>query len=96
MEWRLRLYTIEAGQLEQWAREWALHIRPLREARGFTVAGAWAADEESTFVWLLGYDGEDGWEAADRAYYASAERAAVEPNPARLIVEAREWPVREV
>ena len=45
-------------------------------------------------IWLLGYDGPDGIEAANASYYDSPERAALDPNPARHIAEARQLPVR--
>jgi hypothetical protein len=40
-----------------------------------------AGSEE--LVWILGYQGPDGFDAADARYYASAERAALEPDPAQ-------------
>ena len=43
--------------------------------------------EASRFVWIVGYDGDI--RAANDAYYASPERAAMDPDPARLIVETR-------
>jgi hypothetical protein len=96
VEWRLRLYKIEPGCMDQWVEEWRAHIRPLREQHGFEVGGAWVAEQASTFVWLLGYAGPDGWDVADAAYYDSAERAAIEPDPARFIVEPQELAVRAV
>jgi hypothetical protein len=38
----------------------------------------------------LGYDGPEGFVAADTAYYASAERAALDPDPAPYIEHAEE------
>jgi hypothetical protein len=44
------------------------------------------------FVWLLEHEDPRSFEAAEAAYYASAERQAVSPDPARLIVEAhKDW-----
>jgi hypothetical protein len=67
----------------------------LRREFGFQVLGACANEETDTFVWLLGYDGQDGYEAADAAYYASSERAAVDPDPARHLA-ATQLPVEPV
>jgi len=94
MELVLRIYTIRSGELEEWIAEWRAHVLPLRRRLGFEVLGAWVSDETSTFTWLLGYDGPDGLEAANAAYYDSAERAALNPDPARHIAEARQLPVR--
>ncbi len=95
MELVLRIYTIRPpGELDEWVEEWREHVLPLRRRLGFEVLGAWLSEEASTFTWLLGYGGPDGLEAANAAYYDSPERAALDPDPARHIAEARELPVR--
>ena len=81
--WQLRLYRVEPGRMDDWMREWRDCIRPLREANGFTVIGPWI-DRDERFVWVIGHD---DFESADAAYYASSERAALDPDPARLLVE---------
>ena len=94
MDWQLRIYEIEPGQIETWIEEWREHVAPLRRRLGFRVLGGWVAG--ATFVWLLGYDGEDGFAAADARYYDSAERRSVEPDPARHIVSSEHRMLREV
>jgi NIPSNAP len=94
VEYVLRIYTIKPGEMDEWVEEWRAHVLPLRRALGFTVLGAWVGDDDDTFTWLLGYDGPDGIEAANAAYYASPERAALAPDPARHIAEARQLNVR--
>ena len=83
MEWQLRIYRIKEGELEDWVDEWTAHVAPLRRRLGFRVLGPWV--EGRTFVWLVGYGGDDGFAAADARYYDSAERKAVVPDPARHI-----------
>jgi hypothetical protein len=83
---QLREYRIVPGAIEQWVVEWAEKVRPLRERLGFIVVGAWTIDEENRFVWILRWEGAGTFEDADRAYYESPERAALDPDPARLIV----------
>ena len=83
MEWQLRIYRIKGEELEQWVDEWTRHVARLRRAHGFTVVGPWV--DGATFVWLLGYAGEDGFAAADARYYDSPERRALAPDPARHI-----------
>ena len=92
-EYRLRIYEVKQGELEAWIDEWSRLIRPLRERLGFRVLGAWADEESSMFVWLLGHEGRDGYAAADAAYYASPERAAIAPDPARHLASTRELKV---
>jgi len=41
MQFQLREYTIEAGRLEDFVREWRELVLPLRERLGFPVVGAW-------------------------------------------------------
>ena len=94
MELVLRIYTISPGEMEEWIAEWRAHVLPLRQRLGFEVLGAWVSDEASTFTWLLGYEGPDGLAAANAAYYDSPERAALDPDPARHIAEARQLSVR--
>jgi hypothetical protein len=86
MATQLRDYTIRDGELDRWVDEWRTRIAPVRRALGFRIDGAWVIRDESRFVWLLTHsDGWDAFEAADRAYHASPERAALHPDPARLI-----------
>jgi hypothetical protein len=79
----LRTYRIAEGELEGFTREWREHVVPLREAHGFRVDGAWTVPDENGFVWVISHDGD--FQAADRAYFASDERTALDPDPARLI-----------
>jgi hypothetical protein len=91
MTTQLRIYTINQGQLRQFAREWREKIQPLREQVGFTIGDAWLVEETNQFFWLLSYDGPEDWESKDAAYYASPARKAMDPNPARLIARAEEY-----
>jgi hypothetical protein len=87
VRFQLREYTIEEGRLDDFVREWREHVLPLRVAQDFSVLGPWIAREASRFVWIVGFDGD--FDAANEAYYASDERAAMNPDPARLVVDAR-------
>jgi hypothetical protein len=96
MEYRLRIYEVKQGEMSSWIDEWSRLIRPLRERLGFQVIGAWASEESNTFVWLLGYDGAGGYDAADAAYYASPERKTIAPDPARHLAATRQLEVTPV
>ena len=88
MQFQLREYTIEEGRLDDFVREWREHVLPVRVAKGFGVLGPWVEREQSRFVWILGYDGDLA--AANAAYYASPQRHALDPDPARLVVASNE------
>jgi len=91
MQGQLRIYTIKPGEMAAWVDEWSQRIAPLRRRLGFDVIGAWTVDASDRFVWILRYAGSKTWEEADSAYYASPERAAIQPDPARHIAKAERW-----
>ena len=80
MEYQLRDYGVKPGEFDEFIAEWAANIVPLRRMFGFSVVGAWTDSDRTRFVWMLA---RDDFEAADRAYYASPERAAVTPDITR-------------
>jgi hypothetical protein len=88
MRYQLRLYRIREGELDAWLAEWREHVLPLRRAQGFEVLGPWVVRDEDRFVWILGHEDFD---VANEAYYASPERLALHPDPARHIAEAQTW-----
>ncbi|HEX9496768.1 MAG TPA: NIPSNAP family protein [Candidatus Limnocylindria bacterium] len=86
---QLRDYTIKPGELARFSELWATKVRPLRQAKGFVIEGAWKIPSEDRFVWIVSYDGAAGWDAANRSYYDSPERKAMDPDPAHLILTQR-------
>ena len=80
---QLRMYQVREGQLEAFIREWRAGVVPLRRRFGFKVEGAWTVPSRNEFVWIISYDGPEGFEARDAAYYASPDRKALTPDPAR-------------
>jgi NIPSNAP len=89
---QVRVYRIRPGELEEFEREWREQVVPLRRRFGFEVVGAWASEDGETFVWIIRHEGD--FTAADRAYYLSPERAALDPDPARHISDPRAFLVR--
>ncbi len=96
MPMQLRIYTINRGNLRQFAEEWKQSVYPLRVEHGFHIHGAWMVEHTNQFVWLISYDGPEPWEEKERTYYSSAARKAVEPNPARLIARPEQHFVERV
>jgi len=88
---QLRVFTIHTGSMDDFVKAWSAGVVPLRRRHGFTIDGAWVVKERHEFVWILSYDGPDDWESKEAAYYASAERAALHPNPAQYIAKAEKW-----
>jgi hypothetical protein len=93
---QLRIYTINRGSLRQFAEEWKNHVLPLRIEHGFQIDGAWLIEETNQFAWLMRYEGSESWEEKEQAYYSSADRKAVDPDPARLIARPEEFIVESI
>ncbi len=85
---QLRMYTIKEGKMAEWLDGWTRGVLTLRRKFGFRVDGAWVVPDENRFIWILSYDGTDGFEARDAAYYDSPERKSMTPDPAPLIEKA--------
>jgi hypothetical protein len=85
-----------AGHVDECVKVWLSGVVPLRRRFGFAVSGAWIVEETRELVWVLAYDGDDGFEAADRRYYASHERAALEPDPAQWFESAQSERLRPI
>jgi len=95
--WQLRDYVIHAEHFDDFVAAWTAGVLPLRRRFGFEIQ-AWTVPAESRFIWILRHDGPGTFDEADQAYYASPERAAIDPDPAQWIAEARKaWltPVEE-
>lgn len=90
MPTQLRVYTINRGKMDDFVKAWVAGVYPLRQRFGFRIEGAWVIKERNQFVWLLSYEGAD-WEAKDAAYYASPDRAALDPDPAQHIARGDQW-----
>ncbi len=75
--------------MEEWLKEWNDKIVPLRQRFGFRIVGAWKSEDGDRFVWILRWDGEGTFEDADQKYYNSPERKAIDPDPARHLLDVR-------
>lgn len=92
----LRIYTVRPGAMTDWLSEWARLIRPLRLKYGFEILGPWIDEAENQFIWILRYDGPGSYEEANSAYYESAERKALNPDPARHLAKTEHRRIRPV
>ena len=75
---------------------WVRGVYPLRRKFGFTFAGAWRVEGADEFVWIIGYEGPEGFAAADETYYASSERKLISPDPAQYIEATLSVPIASV
>ncbi len=94
---QLRRYTINKGKLDEFVEAWRNGVYPLRLRFGYKIPDAWILRERNEFIWIVTCDGTvDDFNAREAVYYASPERAAVNPNPAELIARAEHWFVTAV
>jgi hypothetical protein len=85
MATQLRIFTITPGKMDAFIDAWLAGVYPLRLQHGFRIDGTWCVEDQDRFVWLLSYDGPETFEEKDAAYYASTERAVLEPNPSQYV-----------
>ncbi len=68
MEYQLRRFRIASRKLDEFIYAWKAGV----VARfGFQIHGAWSIEESNEFGWVISYDGPEGFDAADAAYYSS-------------------------
>ncbi len=82
MQYQLRIYDVAPGRMDEFLGIFP-QVVAARRAVGFDVVGAWTIPEENRFVWIIGAD-QPIDELAKR-YYESAERKAIDPEPAKLL-----------
>ena len=82
--------------MEAFLDAWLRGVYPLRQKFGFTFAGAWRVEASNEFVWVIGYDGPDGFASADRRYYESDERKQMSPDPAQYVETPEHHMMRSV
>ena len=82
MEHQLRIYQVKDGQMDAFLGIFPAVVKA-RRAVGFDVVGAWMIPTDNQFVWIVG--AADGIEATSERYYASEQRRAIEPEPAKLL-----------
>jgi len=82
VEYQLRIYQVKDGEMETFLGIFP-EVIAARRAVGFEVVGAWMIPAENQFIWIVG--SADGIEATAERYYASEQRRAIEPEPAKLL-----------
>lgn len=84
MRFQLRTYRVKPGLMDEWLESFATGALPVRRQFGFSVLGPWVVRDEDRFIWIVGHE---DFEAADKAYYESPERAALDPPPTHYLDE---------
>lgn len=82
---QLRTYVVRDGEMDAFVAAWTGGVIPLRRQFGFSIDGAWLDRETGRFVWVVSHDSRASFEEAERAYYGSPERAAMDPDPGSFL-----------
>jgi hypothetical protein len=91
---QVRTYQIKPGAMDEFVALWRDHLVPLREQYGYQVLGAW--NDDTTFVWVVGHEAPDGWDAAEKTYYDAPERTAIPRDPREYLESAETKVLRPV
>jgi hypothetical protein len=73
--------------MEDFRALWRDHIVPVRTELGFVIKGGWIDESSDVFIWLVGHEAPDGWDAAERTYYADPRRETFPHNPREFVEE---------
>ncbi|MGI5226367.1 NIPSNAP family protein [Actinoallomurus iriomotensis] len=84
---QLRVYTVRASLLDEWADKWRSLIVPLRLEFGFEIGGGWLDRERNQFVWLVSYEGDETFADRNAAYWASPKREQMNLDPADYLLD---------
>jgi methylmalonyl-CoA/ethylmalonyl-CoA epimerase len=93
--WQHRTYRLHPDKVDDFVAVWRDQVVPVREQLGFVVAGGWLDEQEAVFVWLVGHEAPDGWEATERDYYASPLRNGI-PDMRQFITDVQTRLLRQV
>ncbi len=82
---QLRRYQISPGEMDAFV-EWWPSLLPARKQYGFDVLFAFVDESTNQFVWAVSHGGD--FDAAEKTYLASSERAAVFDGVPRRVDES--------
>jgi hypothetical protein len=82
---QLRRYQISPGEMDAFV-EWWPALLPVRKQYGFDVLFAYVDESTNQFVWAVSH--EDDFDAAEKVYLDSPERAAVFADVPRRVDES--------
>ena len=74
---QLRIYTVNRGMMDQWAKLFTEKLVSIQENEGIRVDGMWVTDDESQFVWIRSFGGPDDLKAKESTFSNSEDWKAI-------------------
>jgi hypothetical protein len=84
---QLRIYKLDPATADEFVSRFNEVLVPLRKSHGFSVDGAWLAEDKTRFTWVTSHDCPDGWDAAETTYYADPRRQNIGWDPGDYVSE---------
>jgi hypothetical protein len=78
---QLRIYTLDPATADEFVSRFHEVLVPLRNAHGFSLDGAWLAEDKTRFTWVTSHDCPEGWDVAEKTYYADPRRINIGWDP---------------
>ena len=74
---QLRIYTVNRGMMDQWAKFFDETVIPIQEKQGIKVNGTWVNEDQTQFVWIRSFANAEDVKAKEAAFNQSSEWGAV-------------------
>lgn len=87
---QLRIYTINRGEIDQFAKEFFEHGKPMQEAVGISILGTWINRSQNEFIWIRAAADKDDLTAKAAAFLEARKKSGVELGSQVAKVEVKE------
>ncbi len=91
---QLRIYTINRGMMDGWAKLFTETLVPMQEQHGIRIEATWVSEDNTQFIWIRSFADAEDVKAKEAAFYGSPEWNAVMDHArshiARTVVQTME------
>ena len=77
MVYQLRIYTVNKGMMDSFAKLFNEKLRPIHEKAGIPVVAAWMNADHTEFIWVRRFNSKEEIPEKEAAYFAHPERKAL-------------------
>ncbi len=91
---QLRIYTVNRGMMDEWAKYFKETIVPMHEKHGIKVDGMWVNEDKNQFIWIRSFADAEDVKTREASFYGSPEWNAevdhARSHLARIVVQSME------